>query len=236
MCVQPFLQEIQEAMLTSLANNAFMSLFDVATLESQKTELLLSISEAFMKPYLAWQQKLKKFEDDIEKGEKDEEAQEVIAKDEEAEAVEQDADILPGAQDGAAKLKDVFGALVVLLNPLPKAFGLDLALVSNLINPDDAVKTKDKDKGKGNSFAKAVGLCLQGAAWEKRVDEVLKTAAPTMKHADAVCSLTEALQNETGTDVSDTLRQAMRQLKDFKRQLRQGATDLLEKAVANRVK
>ena len=137
--------------------------------------------------------------------------------------------LLPGCHKAVKKLKGVFSGLLVLLDPVPGV--AEVSTLSTLLAYEDDKLEKDN-----NPFAKAVSLCLQSASWQKRVDEVLKTASGTMKLGGTVEKLTASLQAEEGFEVSGSFREAVQMLSEMRRVLRKGATRVLEKILCLRLK
>ena len=136
----------------------------------------------------------------------------------------------------AQKIKVVFDAIIVLLNPVPGVLGTDVSCITVMLDTDEYRKGP-----KQNPFLVAVATMLTNHdGWQKKMDDCLVKGAAGMKHVKEFRELTDAIadENEDSTKhyvITDSLRGSAAQLTQFRKDLRPGATECLECQLKERV-
>ena len=151
--------------------------------------------------------------------------------------VDEMQDVLDIVAETCSCMRDVFGALLVLLNPEPGICGTDISLVSKLLEYSDTSM-----KGKPIKMVKLMCSVSAGisdnAFWQRKVDDVLKKGAASLRLAPDLRKLTADMQAEAetqSTSLTDVFRCCVQQLPSLRQELRSGATDALEKLLASRL-
>ena len=78
--------------------------------------------------------------------------------------------LIQGVADAAKSLKEVFSAIIVLLNPMPGHLNTDMSAVSAIL------KSKEQ-----NGFVASFKLFLKSSSWQELLDDCLQKGAATMQ-------------------------------------------------------
>ena len=138
-------------------------------------------------------------------------------------------ELIDGAKSAANQLKEVFSAMIVLLNPKPGHLKTDMSAVSAIL------KSKEQ-----NGLVASFKLFLKGGSWQELLDDCLQKGAATLQLSPVLGELTSSLVDETKEDsppchVTKSLVTCVQKLPQLRKELRKGATKNLEMVLEQRL-
>ncbi|CAE7242138.1 unnamed protein product [Symbiodinium sp. KB8] len=136
-------------------------------------------------------------------------------------------DMSPKVLQTLATIHQVFSCVLVLLVPTPNYMGTSVSAVTSILS---AAEYDDME------MMVALRLFLNdGGLWQGKVDEVLKVGTSSLKVGQSLSNLSEKLVMEgDGNCLSEAFTTAVKQLPDFRKALRKGATEKLEEMMIKR--